>query len=65
MVDADEMEGPLDLDFPVPIGGFGRVAGEEPFTGNVNGNKLVPLLWFYLVAVPVVDSAASLGQRSH
>jgi hypothetical protein len=62
MADADEMEGPLDSGFPgCSIGGFGRLPEEEPFTGNVNGDKLVSVLRLYLVAVPIVDLAASLG----
>jgi hypothetical protein len=62
MADADEMEGPLDSGFPGrSIGGFGRLPEEEPFTGNVNGDKLVFVLRLYRVAVPVVDLAASLG----
>lgn len=62
MADADEVEGPLDLGFPgCAIGVFGRLPEEEPFTGYVNGDKLVFVLRLYLVAVPVVDLAASLG----
>jgi hypothetical protein len=62
MAHADEMEGPLHSSFPGgSIGGFGRVPEEEPFTGNVNGDKLVSVLRLDLVAVPVVDLAASLG----
>lgn len=62
MADADEMEGPLDSGFPGrPVGGFGGVSKEEPFTPDVNGDKFVSVVRLYLPAVPVVNLAASLG----
>jgi hypothetical protein len=62
MADADEMEGPVGSGIPgCSIGGFRRVPEEEPFTGHVNGDKLVSVLRLYLVAVPIVDLAAALG----
>jgi hypothetical protein len=59
------VERPLDSGFPgCSIGSFRRVPEEEPFTRDVDGDELAPLIRFYLLPVPVVDRTASLGDGS-